>query len=256
MGEIASKTKEDLNENDRNLISVAFKQITTSKRSSYRILKNIKDEAFEGKQERIEARNQYLKAIAEEIVEICDDVVDIIDKYVLPFKNLKDNNELNVFFLKMKGDYLRYKAEVTPIDERGNISIDSFEAYTKASEAASNLPPTNSVKLGLALNFSVFHYEIRNGIDQASRIAKRAFDSAMNKLDNISESHYKDSTLIMQLLRDNLTLWRSRASNGDIKINDKDGNEFETDDEEEADEKTLVLKLTMTHKKNYFYPLS
>lgn len=55
----------------------------------------------------------------------------------------------------------------------------------------------------------VFYYEILNSPDRACRLAKAAFDDAIAELDTLSEESYKDSTLIMQLLRDNLTLWTS-----------------------------------------------
>jgi len=48
-----------------------------------------------------------------------------------------------------------------------------------------------------------------NSPDKACQIAKQAFDDAIAELDTLNEESYKDSTLIMQLLRDNLTLWTS-----------------------------------------------
>jgi 14-3-3 protein epsilon len=63
------------------------------------------------------------------------------------------------------------------------------------------------------LNFSVFYYEILNSPDRACHLAKQAFDDAIAELDSLSEESYRDSTLIMQLLRDNLTLWTSADGN-------------------------------------------
>ena len=81
-------------------------------------------------------------------------------------------------------------------------------AYKAASDVAtSELPPTHPIRLGLALNFSVFYYEILNAPERACQLAKSAFDEAIAELDSLSEESYRDSTLIMQLLRDNLTLW-------------------------------------------------
>merc|ERR1711894_558473 len=53
------------------------------------------------------------------------------------------------------------------------------------------------------------YYEILNSPDKACQLAKQAFDDAIAELDTLNEDSYKDSTLIMQLLRDNLTLWTS-----------------------------------------------
>lgn len=80
---------------------------------------------------------------------------------------------------------------------------------TASTIASTELPPTHPIRLGLALNFSVFYYEILNSPDKACGLAKAAFDDAIAELDTLSEESYKDSTLIMQLLRDNLTLWTS-----------------------------------------------
>merc|ERR1711862_625800 len=83
------------------------------------------------------------------------------------------------------------------------------ESYTKATESAASLAPTHPIRLGLALNYSVFLYEVQSKQEDACKLAKQAFDDAIAELDTLDEESYKDSTLIMQLLRDNLTLWTS-----------------------------------------------
>ncbi|CAA0826947.1 14-3-3-like protein GF14 mu [Striga hermonthica] len=83
---------------------------------------------------------------------------------------------------------------------------------TATTTAEAELPPTHPIRLGLALNFSVFYYEILNSPERACHLAKQAFDEAISELDTLNEDSYKDSTLIMQLLRDNLTLWTSDIS--------------------------------------------
>jgi hypothetical protein len=71
----------------------------------------------------------------------------------------------------------------------------------------------------------VFYYEILNSPDRACRLAKAAFDDAIAELDTLSEESYKDSTLIMQLLRDNLTLWTSDMQ-GDGTVEDMTGKQL------------------------------
>jgi len=109
-----------------------------------------------------------------------------------------------------QGDYHRYLAEFATGDERKTAAEQSLVAYKAATDVAiSELAPTHPIRLGLALNFSVFYYEILNAPERACQLAKQAFDEAISELDTLSEESYKDSTLIMQLLRDNLTLWTS-----------------------------------------------
>ena len=114
----------------------------------------------------------------------------------------------NCFLSNRKGDYYRYEAEIA--DDK-KICEKAEAAYREAEDIASTkgLPATHPIRLGLYLNFSVFYYEIYNEQEKACALAKKAFDSAISDLDTLNEESYKDSTLIMQLLRDNLTLWTS-----------------------------------------------
>ena len=107
----------------------------------------------------------------------------------------------------MKGDYYRYLAEVAAEEDRATAVGNSQEAYQAAFDISKiDMAPTHPIRLGLALNFSVFYYEINNAPEQACTLAKQAFDDAIAELDTLNEESYKDSTLIMQLLRDNLTV--------------------------------------------------
>jgi len=87
-----------------------------------------------------------------------------------------------------------------------------YSALPKAASdvAVTELPPTHPIRLGLVLSFPVFYYETLNSPDGACHLAKQTFDDAtIAELDTFSEESYKDLTLIMQPLRDNLTLWTS-----------------------------------------------
>lgn len=65
------------------------------------------------------------------------------------------------------------------------------------------------INLGIALNYSVLYYEIKDDTVKACEIAKKAFQEALNDLEDLEEEKYKDSTTIMQLIRDNLTVWQN-----------------------------------------------
>merc|ERR1712076_180720 len=155
----------------------------------------------------MEIIKDYKEKIENELVDICNDILSIIEDSLIPNST---SEEAKVFYYKMKGDYHRYLSEFQQAETRKESAANALDAYQAASGvAASDLPPTHPIRLGLALNFSVFYYEILNSPDRACHIAKQAFDDAIAELDTLNEESYKDSTLIMQLLRDNLTLWIS-----------------------------------------------
>merc|ERR1712173_30396 len=138
------------------------------------------------------------------------------------YKNVEgDGDETEVFYLKMCGDYYRYLSEFKLQDKADEIKSKAEEYYKKAMDVAeANLNETHPTRLGLALNFSVCYYEILKEPEKACDLAKKSFDAAIEKLDTLNDASYKDSTLIMQLLRDNLTLWTSSQDDGDDQETD------------------------------------
>merc|ERR1712130_525818 len=167
-----------------------------------------------GSERKQQMAKEYREKVEKELRDICQDVLGLLDKFLIAKAS---NAESKVFYLKMKGDYFRYLAEVAVGDAKAAVVDDSQKAYADAFEISkSKMQPTHPIRLGLALNFSVFYYEILNSPDKACQLAKQAFDDAIAELDPLNEDSYKDSALIMQLLRDNLTLWTSdTAAEGD-----------------------------------------
>ncbi|XP_028848490.1 14-3-3 protein beta/alpha-A-like [Denticeps clupeoides] len=196
----------ELSNEERNLLSVAYKNVVGARRSSWRVISSIeqKTEANEKKQQ---MAREYREKIERELQEICNDVLGLLDKFLIAKAS---QAESKVFYLKMKGDYYRYLSEVASGENKTATVKNSEEAYKQAFDISKKeMQPTHPIRLGLALNFSVFYYEILNSPEEACTLAKTAFDEAIAELDTLNEDSYKDSTLIMQLLRDNLTLWTS-----------------------------------------------
>lgn len=190
--------KQSLLENERNLLSVAFKNVVGGLRSSWR--------TFKGEQtENAELTEAYCSIVEHELEQKCLQVLKILEDKLIP--TCEKEGESRVFFLKMCGDYYRYLAEFRDKEQYKESAKTNYEnAYDAAKGSLAETHPT---RLGLALNFSVCYYEILKEHQKACTLAKRAFDEAIQKLDTLNDANYKDSTLIMQLLRDNLTLWTS-----------------------------------------------
>jgi len=198
---LKSKKEEDLDVDERNLLSVAYKNVVGAKRASWRTLSGGFDDADE------ELLKKYKSLVENELEAICNEVLDLLTKHLC--KNVEGNgDETEVFYLKMCGDYYRYLSEFRAESE--DYKSKAEEYYKKAMDVAeANLNETHPTRLGLALNFSVCYYEILKKPEKACDLAKKSFDAAIEKLDTLNDASYKDSTLIMQLLRDNLTLWTS-----------------------------------------------
>ncbi|XP_077816290.1 14-3-3 protein theta isoform X1 [Macaca mulatta] len=205
----------ELSNEERNLLSVAYKNVVGGRRSAWRVISSI-EQKTDTSDKKLQLIKDYREKVESELRSICTTVLEekfgveeeLLDKYLIANAT---NPESKVFYLKMKGDYFRYLAEVACGDDRKQTIDNSQGAYQEAFDISKKeMQPTHPIRLGLALNFSVFYYEILNNPELACTLAKTAFDEAIAELDTLNEDSYKDSTLIMQLLRDNLTIHRIR----------------------------------------------
>lgn len=176
----------ELTVEERNLLSVAYKNVIGARRASWRIISSIEQkEESKGNTQHVDRIKEYRNKVEKELGDICNDILSVLDGHLIPAST---TGESKVFYYKMKGDYHRYLAEFATGDERKTAAENSLSSYKSASDiAVTELPPTHPIRLGLALNFSVFYYEILNSPDRACQLAKQAFDDAIAMLDTLSE---------------------------------------------------------------------
>lgn len=221
---------QDLSNDERNLLSVAYKNSVKTRRDAWRTIQAIQNKEELKVSPKTISRpilnlflqankflfliTQYKDKIEQELQSICQDVLNLLDENLLKKDEIKKNPEAVVFFQKMKGDYYRYLGEFKTGDDRKQVIEKAQDSYKVAVEEAEKLKTTHPIRLGLALNYSVFYYEILNQPDVACKLAKTAFDNAISDLETLDEEEYRDSATIMQLLRDNLTLWTSDLVEG------------------------------------------
>jgi len=200
-----AKYNAELTVTERNLFSVAFKNVIGKKRTAYRFCVALEEkEQKNNNNAHVKLIQKFTTRTKDEIILCIQEVITILDDSLIP--NSKSNG-FKCFFLKMKGDFLRYKVEFVPLSIQKTLTDQVVSCYKKAQDISKTLPGTDPIRLGLALNYSVCCKELLHENARACDIAKTAFDTALMQLDELSEDSYKDAALIMQLLRDNLTLW-------------------------------------------------
>mmetsp|Transcript_31682 Transcript_31682/g.100988 ORF Transcript_31682/g.100988 Transcript_31682/m.100988 type:complete len:242 (+) Transcript_31682:87-812(+) len=206
--EAVGKLPDELSVEERNLLSVAYKNAVGSRRAAWRIITSVEQkEKTKGNEEQAKHAREYCAKVEGELTKICDTILGLLDGNLIAKAS---TDESKVFYQKMKADYYRYIAEFSDGDAKSKAAENARLAYEDASKVAEKgLAVTHPIRLGLALNYSVFQYEVLGNPDEACKMARTAFEDAIAELDNVAEDSYKDSTLIMQLLRDNLTLWTS-----------------------------------------------
>jgi len=191
---------------NRDLFSIACENNTEPLRTAWKDLSAVEKKKIAKNSSLIHNATSYKAFIANEIKKICNQIIYLIDNHILPKTK---TNEIQLFFIKMKADHIRFWAECTFGEEKNAFIEEADQLYKEAINKAESLPAVNPIRLGLSLNYSIHLYEIKNDAPAACKCAKKAFDAAITGLDQLDDDQYKDSATIMQLIRDNLTLWEA-----------------------------------------------
>lgn len=210
MEELAKRETREVSYEERSLISAAFKNLVANKRASWRALDDLRQKLRDdGDRENSHFAKKRKASTAKEIEALADRVNLLVDSVLLP---KAVTTEAKIFYLKLKADYFRYVAEISRSASKQQAIESASSCYLKASELAhSDLSPNHPIRLAVALNYSVFLNDIADQALRAKAMARSAYEDAISGLDNVADESYKDSTLIISLLRDNLALWANDA---------------------------------------------
>ena len=201
LGKVLEAKAGDVSADERNLLSVAFKNLISGKRAACRTIAAIEQNPKYSKFS--DALASYKGTIEGQLTADCETVIKMINDKVLAKECAP---EAKAFFVKMVGDYYRYIAENAKDSKLEEVKQSALKAYDQANEIT--LPPCNPIKIGLALNFSVFHYEVMKNHSAACKLADEALQNALDKIDELEEDDFRDAKSIIELLKENLTLWK------------------------------------------------
>ena len=159
VADFSKASDEELSVEERNILSVAFKNVVGTRRAAWRVISLIeRKENKKGSTTNAEKAKRYKQDIENELTDYCKRILELVNKELIPKCK---SEEGQVFLYKMKGDYYRYIAEYAGADEKNEAAKNADKAYETAHELAEkDLPSTHPLRLGLALNYSVYYYEI------------------------------------------------------------------------------------------------
>ncbi|KAH9611010.1 hypothetical protein KSS87_013241 [Heliosperma pusillum] len=251
-----AKLNIDLTVEERNLLSIGYKIVVGSRRASWRILSSIEHkEETRGNEVNVKHIRDYRRKVEAELDDVCGDVLSVIDDHLLPFSSNSESTAFYYKILPVKGLYHGCIYNLLSSNFRKFTILELLAAHRlckgaqqivkelksflkelnkqaiATTTAEAELPSTHPIRLGLALNFSIFYHEIMNSPERAWSLAKKAFDEAIPELDSLSEDSYKDSTMVLQVLRDILSLWTTDLSDDEDVLTswttDNPGRRFE-----------------------------
>ncbi|EAY18608.1 14-3-3 protein [Trichomonas vaginalis G3] len=196
----------DLTNDERNLLSVAYKNIIGSRRNGLRMIAAILEhEDGRGNTQRVASLNAYRKVILGELEKYCNELIGLVDLSLLPAAKTAESR---VFYQKLKADYYRYICESRSDDEKTEPAQKAKECYEAAMQISNaEIAQYRPTSLGLILNYSVFLYEIIGEKQKAIDLAQKTYNTCSSNVEKNSDNSYSEATMILQLLRDNVQLW-------------------------------------------------
>ena len=210
------KLNPKLDKEECDIVSTGFKNMISDKRSSWFTLNSMERKEKKKKKNTVKEIKEIKNHIENELRETCNKLQEIIDKYLLP--NNEEDDTI-VFLLKLKADYFRYICEFAEGKEFEYNLNKAEEYYKKAFEISENkLPIINCNRVSIGLNYAIFLYEIKKDRMAGFDVAQNIFKESMKFIDDLEKSKFRDTLLIIQLLKENIIFWNSEMSEDEPKL--------------------------------------
>jgi 14-3-3 protein epsilon len=200
------KLKEgELTEDERHVVITGYKFFIAEKRTAWRNMFKIEVKEQNTKLMMNEIRSMY----EESIIKACERFINLINNYII---NTVKTDQNTALFLRVKADHFRYMAEITNAQTLFNNKQSAFHFYKQAYEISNKLDSLDVIKLSIALNYSVFLYEILNKRLNAIFYAKEALTRALIELkgftaEEISDEKFRESLNIVEIMNQNVHAW-------------------------------------------------
>ena len=160
-----------------NLLPLVYKYALGNRRAAWRVITSVEQkETSKGEEQLVPNAREYVEKVEGELQKIRDGILALMDNKLVPSVN---TDETKVSYYRMTSDYFRYLAEFATGETKSKVDEDALDACVEAHKIAENdLAVTRHVRLAMALNTSVFQSEVFQNSDEASQMARVAFEDA------------------------------------------------------------------------------
>lgn len=225
-----------LSEEEREYLLIAYKSNVDANRQSIEAIAMLNNTNKEYRQKMI--IEIYKKTIVDELINVCHEVLSLLDEYLLPNTN---DIESKIFYLRMKGDFGRYLAEVSNGDD-WNVSVKmAKESYQESINLSSNyFSPAHPIHLSLIVNYSIFLFDILGLVHYSFKYLTNALMEAIRFFpDNLNALQLKPSIILMSIMNNNIRFLTLKSLEDNfidlnnylnmISVNDNDNDDNDTD---------------------------
>ena len=207
-----SNIKIDLQADELELITRCTKCQIGHKRGQYRkLLTLIDNDKIVDNQKNFSLLEILRKKLSEEILQLCNKTIEISQNFLR--NNPTFSKKTQLYFTKTIADHYRYIYE---INNNEDIKMKAKDYYEKSLQTIKECKyaTTETPYLTFFLNYSVFLHDTMKNTEESIKVSKNCLYDALKDTEEIVDNSQKDIVLLCQMLKDNISLWKTEFNEG------------------------------------------